>query len=112
MSNRISLNGSPKERKPTVSERDKLASQVLSTRYDALNQLITEAEIHLKLLKPLHSVWVEFGKQSTDSQPDSWEVLGLVKYNGQWRLCHAYDDDLNEYGPRELKPLIECPVDV
>jgi hypothetical protein len=112
--NRFPLNGSapvPK-RKPTLAERDQKANQILSTRYDALNQLFTEVERHLKSLKPLHPVWVAFDLNQCDGQPDRWELLGLTKHGDKWRLCHAYDHDQNVYGPLHEQPIVECPVEV
>src|SRR5262249_15878994 len=111
---RFSLNGSASgKRKPTLPERDRQAEQALSTRYDALNQLLTEAEQRLKSLKPLHPVWVDYDHDSGDGQPDRWEILGLVKYQSKWRLCHAYDNELNDDGSvYELKPIVECPVEI
>jgi hypothetical protein len=78
-----------------------------------LNRVFTEAEMHLNMLKPLHPVWVSYGHQSCDGQPDQWELLGIDKHQCKWRLCHAYDHELNDDGPLyEFKPIVECPVDV
>lgn len=113
-SDRLSLNGSlPGKRKPTLEERNHQADQTLSTRYDALNQAFVEAEQRLKSLKPLHPAWVDYNRDSCDGQPDRWEVLGLTKHQGKWRLCHAIDNELNDDGSMyDLKPIVECPVDV
>jgi hypothetical protein len=110
LSDRISLNGSaPNKRKPTLAERDREAEQRLSTRYDALNQLFIEAEQRLKSLKPLHPVWVQYGHDPFGA----WEILGITKHQGKWRLCHAYDHEMNDDGPfREVKPIVECAIDI
>jgi hypothetical protein len=111
--NRLSSNGStPNKRKPTLAERDQQANQALSTRYDALNLLFNATEQHLKALKPLHGVWVDYNHQSYDGQPGEWELLGLDKHQGKWRLCHGTDHDLNDYGVLNEQPIVECPVDV
>ncbi len=112
-SDRHSLNGSlPNKRKAPLEERNRQAEQALASRYDALNQAFVEAEQLLKSLKPLHPVWIDYNRDSSDGQPDRWEVLGLNKYQGKWRLCHATDNELNEYGCNDIKPIVECPVDV
>ena len=79
--NRLSVNGTPgKDFKPTAHERERQVDQLLATRYDALNQVLAQAEQQLKALKPIHAVWVEYGRESGDGQPDRWELLGLTKH--------------------------------
>jgi hypothetical protein len=84
-----------------------------AARYDVLNQLFVEAEQQLKALKPPHPVWVDYSHEFRDGQPTWWELLGLSKHQGKWRLCHAYDHEINDDGIlTELKPVVECPLDV
>ena len=112
-SDRLSLNGSlPSKRKPTLDERNRQADQTLTSRYDALNQAFVEAEKRLKALKPLHPVWLDYGHVRCEGEPEWWELLGLTKYQGKWRLCHASDHEMNDYGFDNIKPVVECAVDV
>jgi hypothetical protein len=112
---RFSANGSapsPK-RKPTLSERVEQADSELSTRYSHLNQLYSIVEQRLKSLKPLHPVWLAYAHSHVEGQTDDWELLGLMLYQGKWRLCHGHDHDLNVDGPiLDVKPIIECSVDI
>ncbi len=99
------------KQKLTLSERDRLADEALSTRYDALNMTFTTAEQHLKALKPLHPVWLQYELELFDG--GNCELLGLCKYQGKWRLCHAMDHDSAAGGlVEEIKPIVECAVDV
>ena len=109
---RHALNKPVPKQKPTLPERNQQVDLALATRYDALNQLFTEAEQIVKALRPLHSVWVDYGHDHCNGQPDCWDLLGITKHQGKWRLCHAIDNDLNEYGPLEVKPIVECVVEV
>jgi hypothetical protein len=110
---RLALNGSlPGKRKSPLDERNRQAEQALATRYDALNQAFVEAEQRLKALKPLHPVWVDYNHDYCEGQPDQWELLGLFKHQGKWRLCHATDHEMNDCGFDDIKPVVECPVDV
>ena len=112
---RRSLNGITPTPKNGLSltERDEQANHALASRYDALNQLFTIAEQHLKSLKPLHPVWVSYDHNHCDGQPDQWELLGMYQHQGKWRLCHAHDHELNDDGPPDdIKPVVECSVDV
>jgi len=114
MSGHFSLNGSvsSKGKNAPLAERDRQASQMLSTRYEALNQLLSEAERHLRGLKPVHPVWVDYERVYPPGGVAYWEVLGISKYVDRWRLCHAYDNEMNEEGFLEIKPIVECPVEV
>jgi hypothetical protein len=110
---RHSVNGSFSSKgKSSLIERHVEADQALSIRYDALNQALNEAEQRLKALKPLHPVWVAYEHQQFEGEPGFWELLGISKHQGKWRLCHGCDNDLNDYGPLQVQPIVECNVDV
>src|SRR5262249_39771199 len=103
----ISKRPSPKG-KPTLAERDQQANQALTTRYDALNLLFVTAEQHLKALKALHPVWVCYAP----NEDGSYEILGMTKHQEKWRLCHGYDHEQNDGPAIEVRPIMECPIDV
>jgi hypothetical protein len=111
-----SLNGVAKKRTPTLTQREEAAQEALTVRYDALNQKFTEVELQLRELKPIYSVWVDYAHWSAPNGPDFWELLGLTKHQGKWRLCHAEDDEMNANvegeAPLNIKPLVECPIEI
>lgn len=100
--------------KPSVHRRDKVATEQLSVQYDALNAQITAAEAKLKSLKPLGDTWVTYDFCRDEDGFKSWELIGLQKFEGKWRLMHATDHDGRDYDESlsDLKPLVECPVPV
>lgn len=95
---------------PTLEERNKQAEKELATRYDALNQLFTQVEQALKALKPPHPVWYAYDRVPVEQGLERWQVLGLLRYQDKWRLCHAYDSDIDFMD--DIKPIVECPIDV
>ncbi|MDB5347274.1 MAG: hypothetical protein JWP89_5651 [Schlesneria sp.] len=101
----------------TLVERDKHADELLATRYDILNQRLVEAELHLRGLRPIHSVWVEYGHSShPDGGPMEWEVLGITKLKERlqekWRICHGEGREGSDFIVENLKPIIDCPVEM
>ncbi len=59
-------------------------------------------------------VSVDYNKEDIDPEHPGyhleWERLGLQRYQGKWRLCHAYDNDYPEYRA-EWHPIIECSAE-
>jgi hypothetical protein len=97
----------------TLDQRNQIAEIALSVKYDALNQLIAQAEKHLKDMKPPHDVWTTYDKYFDEYVGfHTWHLIGLSKYQGAWRLCHAHDGDMNHDGLWSLQPLVECPIEV
>ena len=98
--------------------RDRLVNETLANRYDRLSQLWAEAEKKLKALKPPHPVWIEYGHELMDPpehSPQSWKLLALTKFNGNWRICHATNDSMNDSGSGsvfDLHPLVECSAQI
>lgn len=85
----------------------------LDERFDALNKALCVAELRLKELRPFQAVWVHYNHQTDDvTGAGLYEALGIDKVNSQWRLVHGHDDDRNEGLPYNVKPLVECPINV
>jgi hypothetical protein len=99
---------------PTLTERHNAAIETLATRYDALNEKFVAAENKLKALKPLRPAWVDYDTTSQEDGPTYWDLLGLYKLDGKWRLVHAVDNELNDdgSGPYDLKPITECSIEI
>lgn len=99
--------------KPTINERADAAAQELARRYDVLNTQFTAAEERLKALRPIYDVWVYYNhSQEGYGSATYYEALGLHKAELKWRLVHAIGSDSDEEGFREIKPIIECSVEV
>ncbi len=75
--------------------------EVLSDRYDALNQTFVEAEQILRSLRSPHAVWVRCNNEGEQ------ELLGLAKHRGRWMICHAVGDEFSD-----VKPITECSISV
>jgi len=96
--------------KNELDERSRNADKSLAQRYDQLTQLWVDAEKRLKALKVAHDVSVTYNH--SEGFPDDWELLLVTKYQGQWRLCHAFDCDGQEEGPTHVQPIVECPAEI
>ena len=95
----------------SLEERNKRAEQALAIRFDALNQLFSQAEQLLKALKPPHPVWHFFNFNSEVEGMATCEMIGIAKHHDKWRICHAYDYEDSDGNP-EITPIIERPVDI
>lgn len=103
----------------TIDERNDEVNQALETRFSQLNAAIDAHESLLKKMMVPRDVSVmydsvgnfndEYGQVTGEYQ----YFLGLVKRNGEWRLCH--DVSYFSYsGPEpgfEWKPLVEESVE-
>jgi hypothetical protein len=111
MSKRNLANGFVRPRPPSdLLERNKRADEALTSRYDQLNSKFREIEAHFKSLKAPDAVWVAYGHQELDNGMQYWALLGWAKFNGAWRLCHAYDDDWNQEGMHDVLPITDCTI--
>jgi hypothetical protein len=79
-----------------------------------LNARWAGAEEKLKEMQSPRHVWIEYHSEPADAyRPDEFQVhdcLGLVRYRGEWRLCHGSYDD-REGSPSDWKPIIECAAE-
>lgn len=95
----------------TLEERNKKAADCLSPRYNLLNAKWELAEKKLKAMQAPRHVWIVYHSEPGDpGKPDEYQVndcLGLVRYRGEWRLCHASYID-SDGTPTDWKPIIEC----
>ena len=94
-----------------LTKRHDEAEKSLSSRYDALSQLLTEAELHLRVLKPLRPVWIAYNHHEIGNGFTACDMLGMLKRGEKWRLCHAYSDDM-EGNITDVQPIIECPIEI
>lgn len=106
---RFSLNGTPQPSPTPEHERE--IEKLLESRYDALNLLFTQLEDRLRKMRPAVPVWVQFAiNVDNDDNDYTWQLIGMEKHRGTWRLCHAYDEVHNPNGPHDVKPIVEAPV--
>jgi hypothetical protein len=101
-------------KKRSLEERNEHADAELSTRYEQINQLLAEAEKRLKRLKPPQEVWIAYNMKQVNpdnpGSPECWELIGLCRYAGTVRLCHATDWDEGDIA--NIRPVVECPAEV
>ncbi len=99
-------------RSTELQSRNHQVTAQLAARFDALNAGFVIAETKLKEIKPLRSVWVWYDHDDTVHGPGACDALGLHKLDNTWRLVHGDDHDGNEDLPFDIKPIVECSVEV
>jgi hypothetical protein len=112
---RFSRNGAIKPTELPHQERSHRVKALLESRLDQLNTLWAEVEEKLRNTQPPRLAFVRYNEEDMfDNEPGGhscWELLGLVRCRGEWRLCHAYGNDIENDAQPTWKPLIECTVD-
>lgn len=96
-------------------ERAQNAQELLFSRYDKLNERLTEAEKRLTSFHIPHQVSFVY-KMADDDFRDpasSWTAyeIAISKIKGNWRLCHAvtwHHDPSGSGEEPEFTPLVEC----
>lgn len=98
----------PVSESTNLSEVNRVISEKLTQKYDVLNDLFSHAEARIKSLKPLSAVWVAYNAD----EDGCYELIGITKVDGKWRLVHAIDHDTNyDSLPSDIKPIVECNVE-
>jgi hypothetical protein len=96
----------------TEEERNRLATESLAKSLDKLNAHLAAVEKKLRgMMKfPLH-VTVRYNERDDDQNTGAavWELLGIIRRGGEWRLCLAHDADVAL--SVDWKPLIECSLE-
>ncbi len=101
----------------TLDERNDKVNEVLATQYSQLNASIEAFEEHLRSMALGRNVKCVYHKWEVEDANgpvcDGFRLLGMVKLNGQWRLCHAvhYVTFSGEEGDVEWKPLVESSLE-
>ena len=96
----------------SIDDQNSTANEVLANRLDQLSAAFDHIEAGLRAMRiPV----------DTDIKYESWPVdppnygcerhahIGMIKIQGQWRLCHGYSDDSNP-DVAEWKPIRETPI--
>ncbi|MDP1797156.1 MAG: hypothetical protein Q8K78_06730 [Planctomycetaceae bacterium] len=105
----------PKIKKPSdveLSERSENMNDDLASRFDALNTAFNETELHLRALRPIRSVWVNYNQTSDDYGDIVREHLGMIKLDEKWQLCHAVEEQDSDGVFSDIQPVVECPIEV
>ena len=84
--------------KAALEARREKAAETLSQLYGELNNFWTLAEQRLRSMLPPRECWFEYYQEER-----SRGCLGMVKYRGDWRICHGYYDILERNPPTSLE---------
>ncbi len=123
---RFSNNGTgkhPEAAQSSLDDRSRRTAAALAPRYDQLNRLWAEAENKLRSMQaPRHmsgkstTAW-KWNPQDPYS-PRECDCLALVKYRGEWRLCHGsfvkddfHGDPRDPNQPTNWRPIADCTVE-
>jgi hypothetical protein len=97
----------------TPEQRNQHVNLRLATRFDALNKAFIEAEARLKSLRPIREVWVTYNEAEVDPRGAiEWELLGISKLQNAWRLVHAFGCNWVDGAPADIKPIVDCPIEL
>ncbi len=89
-------------------KREQEIGQTLGQLYGELNNYWAHVQQKLCGIVPPRECWAEY---STSGDGDQYRAcLGLIKYRGEWRICHGYYCLLDEDGPESWKPIHDCAV--
>lgn len=96
----------------SFDEKNSHVSAALSTRLDQLNSAIDVMEAQFRKMGIVVECEVDYGRWPDDPAQPSYYThaqIGMVKLQGQWRLCHGY---MQEDRPDEVewKPLRDASV--
>ena len=97
-----------------LRERNLKVAETLAEKLKTLNTQWSAIEKKLKEMQVPRYAYVRYNEHDLFTNgmgsPCGWEVLGLVRYGGEWRLCHGNDNEIEE-GPPSWKPLAECSLE-
>jgi hypothetical protein len=117
VNSRFSFNGDGKHPEPQPDQRKKKLVEALDHRYKELNKLWEAAEADLKQV-PI-PVDVSFAYKSIPADPHNdprgqvvriHDLLGFVKSEGGWRICHGQSHDGFPDCEVGWTPINECTV--
>ena len=102
----------------SIDERAKKANESLSALYKQLNEKWEAIQQKLRKMVPPREAWVSYKQIDAFPGPmgmneSEWEVhycIGLIKYRGEWQICHGVYMDEQESEPGSWKPIVDCSV--
>jgi hypothetical protein len=80
----------------TINEKNEEVNRVFDSRIDQLNAAYEVAEKELRAMRVV--VEADYAYANWDDDPEQphgkcYAHIGIVKLQGQWRICHGYSDD-------------------
>jgi hypothetical protein len=91
-----------------IETRQQVAAETLSPLYGELNNHWAHVQQKLRDMLPPRECWAEYRVWGDDEQYRA--CIGLVKWRGEWRICHGFYDAHEEDGPAAWKPIHDCSV--
>lgn len=103
----------------TLDERNDEVNQALEARFTQLNAALEAHESKLKAMMVPKDAWVIYFKYDDDDHQIGHTVgqyqhlIGMIKLNGAWRLCHArhYEDYNHPDDEPAWKPIVEASIE-
>ncbi len=95
----------------TLDEENAELNSLLDARLSQLNAVIEEHESNLKAMMIPEPVWLEYQHYADDYDPQGtgW-LIGIDKWQGTWRLCHARDNYIPTGEYSDIKPLVDASI--
>lgn len=96
------------------TDRGRELNESLSLLYKELNDNWDAIERKLRTRVPPRHVWIAYRSWPDEDDQQGGKVrvcLGLVKFRGEWRICHGRYNDMHEHEPDSWKPIVDCAVE-
>lgn len=91
-----------------IETRLELANSSLSQLYTELNNRWWEVQHKLCAMLPPRECWSEYKVWGENGEYRA--CLGLIKFRGEWRICHGVYNNHEENRPDAWKPVHDCSV--
>lgn len=103
-----------KKDRRTADEKIQELAPVLDEKYKQLNSAWDAIEKKLRSMLPPREVWKAYRWYDDDPERPQGYInlcLGLIKYRGDWRICHGRYYEPHEFEPNAWKPITECSAE-
>jgi hypothetical protein len=80
----------------TINEKNEEVNRVFDSRVDQLNAAYEVAEKELRAMRVVVEADYPYANWDDDREQPQYKCyahIGVVKLQGQWRICHGYSDD-------------------
>ncbi len=104
-----------KEHVMAVEDENDELNKVLVNRLNQLNAAIEAHEKKLKAMMVPRDVSYVYDKEDVEDDEGRWVgevrfLMGIIKWQGGWRLCHGIDDDFGPPSRIQWKPLADSSI--
>ncbi|HJT36761.1 MAG TPA: hypothetical protein VJ783_32360 [Pirellulales bacterium] len=106
----------PEPKSMSIEEKNNELNSVIKSGLDLLNNVIEQHEKALRamtVVRDVSCVYAQYDQIGDNGQPTGYEevlLIGVLKRNGSWRLCHGYHHTGDPSGETDWKPLADSSV--